>query len=134
MANEPNRISFRVRYQETDNMGFVHHSVYYVWFEVGRTEWMRQQGLTYRECEERGWLLPLIESGARYLQPARYDDFVEIESTLSIEKGATFRFDYSVRNLDTGVALATGFTRHVCIGKDHKINREATKALQQLLQ
>lgn len=115
-------------------MGFVHHSVYYVWFEVGRTEWMRQQGLTYRECEERGWLLPLIESGARYLQPARYDDFVEIESTLSIEKGATFRFDYSVRNLDTGVALATGFTRHVCIGKDHKINREATKALQQLLQ
>lgn len=134
MANEPNRISFRVRYQETDNMGFVHHTVYYVWFEVGRTEWMRERGLTYRECEERGWFLPLIESGAHYLQPARYDDLVEIASTLLLEKGATFRFDYSVRNLATGVVLATGFTRHVCIGKDHKINREATKALQQLLQ
>ena len=71
-------IKLRVRYQETDQMGLVHHSVYLVWFEAGRTEWLREQGLSYRECEAKGWLLPLIESGCKYLQPARYDDLIEI--------------------------------------------------------
>ncbi len=127
-------ISFRVRYQETDNMGFVHHSVYLIWFEVGRTEWMREKGLTYRECEAQGWLLPVIEAGAQYIHPAHYDDLVKVETTLRREKGASFRFDYIVRDTAAGRILATGFTKHVCIGIDHKINKDATKRLQQLLQ
>ena len=128
-----NKISFRVRYQETDQMSFVHHSVYFVWFEAGRTEWMRQIGLTYRECEEKGWLLPLIEGGAKYFKPARYDDLVEVETTLSPEKGASFRFEYIVKKLADDQVLATGFTRHVCIDNENRINKEGTKILQQLL-
>jgi len=66
-------MQFRVRYQETDQMGIVHHSVYFIWFEMGRTELMRERNLSYRECETRGWLLPLVESGAQYINPAGFD-------------------------------------------------------------
>jgi acyl-CoA thioester hydrolase len=125
------KIQFRVRYQETDNMGFVHHSVYFIWYEVGRTEWMRQFGLTYRECEEKGWLMPLIEGGSKYIHPARYDDLVEVETALKLEKGAVFRFEYTVINVSDQTLLASGFTRHVCIDKENKINKAATKYLQQ---
>jgi acyl-CoA thioester hydrolase len=133
MSPVVNELSFRVRYQETDQMGFVHHSVYFIWFEAGRTEWMRQVGLTYRECEEKGWMLPLVEGGAQYLKPARYDDLVEVKTIFSANKSASFRFEYTVTNKVNGQILATGFTRHVCIDKDNKINKKATKVLQQLL-
>jgi acyl-CoA thioester hydrolase len=126
-------IQFRVRYQETDQMGVVHHSVYYVWYEMGRTEWLREKGLAYKECEAKGWLLPLIESGSQYINPARYDDLIELESELIEEKGATFHFTYTVSNAGTGQVLATGFTKHVCIGTDYKINLAATKQLKEAL-
>lgn len=114
-------------------MGVVHNSVYYIWFEIGRTEWMRTKGLTYRECEDKGWLLPVIESGCRYLGSAGYDDLVRIETEATPETGASFRFDYTIKMLPDQKILATGFTRHVCIGKDKRINREATKHLKNLL-
>lgn len=127
------RINFRVRYQETDKMGIVHHSVYYIWFEAGRTEWMREQGLTYRECETKGWLLPLVECGAKYLSPAYYDDLVEIETELTSHEGAGFYFSYRVTNLETKKLLATGFTKHVCVDANHRINKTATKFLKEFL-
>lgn len=127
------KINFRVRYQETDKMGIVHHSVYYIWFEAGRTEWMRERGLTYRECEAKGWLLPLVESGAKYLSPAYYDDLVEVETELKDDEGAGFYFNYRVINLETNKLLATGFTKHVCIDQERRINRAATKYLKGLM-
>jgi acyl-CoA thioester hydrolase len=114
-------------------MGIVHHSVYYIWFEAGRTEWMRERGLTYRECETKGWLLPLVESGTKYLSPAYYDDLVEIETELEDAEGVGFCFNYRVINLETGKLLATGFTKHVCIDQERRINRAATKYLKELL-
>lgn len=125
-------IQFRVRYQETDQMGIVHHSVYYVWFEMGRTEWMRERGMTYRECEEKGWLLPLVESGCQYLSSATYDDMVELVTVMSPEQGIKFRFEYTVRKLPEGTVLAKGFTRHVCTNRDKKIDKTATKQLKSL--
>ncbi len=125
-------ISFRVRYQETDKMGIVHHSVYYIWFEAGRTEWMREQGLTYRECEAKGWLLPLVECGAKFLSPAKYDDLVEVETELIPDKGGGFYFNYRIINVETKKLLATGFTKHVCIDQNHRINKTATKYLKDL--
>lgn len=124
-------ISFRVRYQETDQMGIVHHSVYFIWFEAGRTEWMRERGLAYRECEEQGWLLPLVESGAKYLKPAHYDDIVEVETVLLSGQGVLFEFQYTVRRGEQ--ILATGFTKHVCVDKNYKINKEATKIFKNIL-
>ncbi|NLY73759.1 MAG: acyl-CoA thioesterase [Firmicutes bacterium] len=126
-------INFRVRYQETDKMGVVHHSVYFIWFEAGRTEWMRERGLTYRECEAKGWFLPLIESGAKYLSPAFYDDLVEVEAELIPKEGAEFHFEYRVINLETKKLLATGFTKHVLVDADYRINKTATKNLKELL-
>jgi acyl-CoA thioester hydrolase len=126
-------VNFRVRYQETDQMRVVHHSVYLIWFEVGRTEWMRQKGLTYRECESKGWLLPLVESGAKYINSAQYDDLIEVETVYVQEKGAAFRFNYLVQRLSDGQILATGFTRHVCITEDNRINKETTRLLKDLL-
>jgi acyl-CoA thioester hydrolase len=125
-------ISFRARYQETDKMGVVHHSVYLIWFEAGRTEWLRQHGLPYRECEEKGWLLPVVESGVKHLSSAKYDDLVTIETTYLHEEGAAFRFEYIAR-LSDGKILAEGFTKHVCISKDNRINKDATKHLKKLL-
>lgn len=111
-------------------MGIVHHSVYFVWFEAGRTEWMREWGLTYRECEAKGWLLPLIEGGAKYLKPAHYDDLVEVETVLHAGEGAVFEFEYTVRcGAET---LTTGYTKHVCVNEDYKINREGTKFLKNI--
>jgi acyl-CoA thioester hydrolase len=114
-------------------MGVVHNSVYYIWFENGRTEWMRKHDLTYKACEEKGWFLPVIESGCRYLNSAGYDDLVEIETSFIPEKGATFRFDYTVRLLPDKKILAEGFTRHVCIDSERRINRETTRYLKKLL-
>ncbi len=125
-------IQFRVRYQESDQMGFVHHSVYLVWFEAGRTEWMRERGISYRTCEENGWLLPVIESGCRHLSPARYDDLISVETVFVPEKSASFQFEYIVKEASSGKILTQGFTRHVCIGRDHKITKEATRQLKKI--
>lgn len=123
---------FRVRYQETDMMGIVHHSVYYIWFEAGRTEWMRERGLSYRECEERGWLLPVISTSCEYKQSAYYDDLLELETELVPSSGIKIEFNYIVRNVATGKILATGHTGHVCVDREHKINKKATLELRRL--
>ena len=68
----------RVRYADTDRMGVVYYANYLVWFEVGRTEWLRETGWSYREMEADGIALPVIEAQCEYRQPARYDDEIEI--------------------------------------------------------
>ncbi|MGD8400607.1 MAG: thioesterase family protein [Bacillota bacterium] len=123
-------IKFRVRYQETDRMGVVHHSVYYIWYEMGRTEWLRERGLSYTECEAQGWLLPVVESGTKYLHSATYDDELEVQTIYRPNKGITFEFEYIVRNLADGVVLATGFTKHVCVNRQAKVDKMATRQLR----
>ena len=125
-------IDIRVRYQETDKMGIVHHSVYLIWFEAGRTEWLREKGFTYRECEAKGWLLPVVESGVKHINSARYDDQVFVDTTYVPEKGAAFRFEYTARLGINGPILATGFTQHVCVADNYHINKEATKHLKEI--
>src|ERR1044072_8730494 len=73
----------RVRYKETDQMGIAHHSNYVVWFEIGRTDLCRASGITYREIEERGRLLVVVEIGCRYRTPFRYDDEVIIHTSVA---------------------------------------------------
>src|SRR5438876_8802073 len=74
--------TFRVRYAETDAMGIAHHSSYVVWMEAGRTEFMRAHGFTYRELEEMGVLLPVLELNVRYRQAAVYDDELRVSTWL----------------------------------------------------
>src|SRR6185295_137972 len=90
------RTRVRVRYAETDRMGVVYYANYLVWFEVGRTEWLRQSGWSYREMEEDGVGLPVIEAHCEYRQPVRYDAEVDIRARATLLSPVRVRFDYEI--------------------------------------
>ncbi len=102
----------RVRYADTDQMGMAYHGNYVRWFEVGRTEMLRAQGMSYREVEEAGVRMPVLEVHCRYLKPARYDDELAIETMLTELGRASLRFEYRVVRVADGELLACGATRH----------------------
>ncbi|MFO7294968.1 MAG: thioesterase family protein [Caldicoprobacter sp.] len=102
----------RVRYKETDKMGVVHHSNYYTWFEIGRSEYMRARGMTYRSMEEKGLMLPVIEARCFYKQPAKYDDVIVIRTHMADFKGVRLKMEYEVIREEDGVLLAKGYTVH----------------------
>ena len=103
----------RVRYAETDQMGVVYHTNFLVWFEVGRTEYIRERGMRYRDMEERGIYLPVLESHCRYLSPARYEDAVEVRTWIEELRSRRIVFAYEARRGDT--LLARGSTVHFCL-------------------
>jgi acyl-CoA thioester hydrolase len=115
--------TLRVRYAETDQMGVAWHGQYFAWFEVGRTDLLRQLGCTYRELEESGLRLPVIEASARYLQPARYDDLLQIRTRLNRLGGARIVFDYEVHREGNDSPLATGSTAHAAVDRDGRPRR-----------
>lgn len=130
----PTRVSLstlRVRYAETDAMGIVHHSRYIPWFEVGRSDWMRQAGLTYGEFQQMGFYLTVVEVGARYLRPACYDELVTVRTWVGEVKSRGVRMEYAVVNA-AGETLVTGFTRHICVSHDGKPVRLPQVLLQLL--
>ncbi len=104
----------RVRYADTDKMGVVYYANYLVWFEIGRTEWLRQAGFTYRDLEESGLVLPVIEARCEYRQPARYDDEVEIRTSGTLLSRVRVQFDYEVVRRNAAV-VATGRTVHASV-------------------
>ena len=105
----------RVRYAETDRMGVVYYANYLVWFEVGRTEWLRQVGWSYREMEEEGVALPVIAAHCEYRQPARYDDEIEIRTRASALSPIRVRFDYELVRQSDALVLAEGHTVHATL-------------------
>jgi len=113
----------RVRYAETDQMGYAWHGNFLVWFEVARTDLLRLHGMTYRELEEQDLRLPVIETGVRYLRPARYDDELEVHARLEQLSGVRMRFGYEVSRAGTDGPLATGFTAHASVGADGRPRR-----------
>jgi acyl-CoA thioester hydrolase len=110
----------RVRYQETDQMGVVYHSNYLVWFEVGRTDWIRQFGWSYREFEERGLLLPVVEVQCKYIRPARYDDEVVVRTELDSFSGGKLVFRYEVVRKEDEQLLVTGRSVHLWVNREMK--------------
>jgi len=120
-ASRVSRTTTRVRYPETDRMGVAHHAHYLVWFELGRTELMRQAGCAYGALEDvDGVFFPVIEAGAEYIAPARYDDVIDIETRLTRAEGVRVRFDYVLRNAGDSRVLSEGFTVHASCGRDGK--------------
>ncbi len=109
---------FTVRYAETDQMGIVHHSVYPVWFEAGRTEFIKKAGISYSEVEAKGLLLPLISLKCEYKGFAKYDDRITVETYLKDMTPVRMTFGYRVyRNDDLSNAITTGETMHVWTNK-----------------
>lgn len=105
-------------------MRIAYHGAYLVWFELGRTEWMRGRGLSYRELEdERSLFFPVRNLGARYRAPARYDEELTVETRLAEVSGAAVRFEYRVCRDRDGAELATGFTEHAAVGDDGRPRR-----------
>jgi acyl-CoA thioester hydrolase len=101
-----------VRYAETDQMGIVHHAVYPVWFEAGRTDYIKQTGLSYTEMEAKGILLPLYEVACRFKSPARYEDELIVLTKLKSLSRVRLILSYEVVNAKTGALLASGETMH----------------------
>jgi acyl-CoA thioester hydrolase len=113
-AAQVRHASVRVRYAETDCMGVVYYANYLVWFEVGRTEWLRQSGWNYREMEANGVGLPVIEARCEYRQPVRYDDQVDIRTRATLLSPVRVRFDYEIV-LEGDVVAALGHTVHAAV-------------------
>jgi len=111
---------FRVRYAETDQMGVVYYANYLVWMEVGRGDFCRECGFSYRDLErEEQVYLAVAEANCRYLGPARYDDEIVVKTELTQVRSRTIEFSYQIENGAT--LLAAGRTVHVVLGPDGKI-------------
>lgn len=109
-----------VRYCETDQMGVVHHSRYYSWFECGRTDFIKLAGITYTQLENEGVLIPLVQSAAKYIEGAKYEDEIVIKTRLISLGVARCTFFYeAVRTADNKL-LAIGRTVHAFVGRNFK--------------
>ena len=108
----------RVRYADTDRMGYLYNGNYLAFFEVGRTEIMRVKGLKYLDLEDAGYLLPLRDAYAKYLSPAYYDDVLEIRTHLNYTGGAILKFEYEILRDD--IKIAEGFTTHMFVTRDSR--------------
>ena len=111
-------LTLTVRYAETDQMGVVHHANYAVWFEEGRSDFMRIFGISYSSIEEKGVMLPLYELNCRYIAPAKYEDEIIVITTLKSISRVRVSFSYQVINKKNKLLLATGETMHVWTNKD----------------
>ncbi|MBP1993257.1 acyl-CoA thioesterase [Paenibacillus eucommiae] len=146
----------RVRYQETDQMGVVYHTNYLNWFELGRTELIRQLGMRYSDIESKGCLLPLVEAEVKFHKPARYDEKIAIYTRIASYTHVRLEFESQIRRISTaeinqeadpvpsavegtrkpgGELLVSGLTRHVWVNlswKPVRIDRELPELFQLL--
>jgi len=116
-----NKLQLRIAYADTDNMGVVYYANYLTFFERGRTEWMRELGLTYKEIEKRGFYFPVTYADCNYKAPAKYDDLITVETRLIDIGAASITCGYRI--VCDGNLLVTGKTIHPFVNKDMKIVR-----------
>ena len=126
------RFQIRVRYGDTDQMGFAYYAHYLRWFEIGRAEMLRSLGSSYRAVEERGTSLPVVEARCRYFLPARYDDLIAIETGVERLARASVRFAYRVVREADGALLATGHTEHCFLTREGKPGRPEPRLAEML--
>ncbi len=121
--NLTNLTSYRVIYGDTDQMGVVYYANYLRWFERGRSEFLRQIGLPYATIEAAGLHFPVAEVTCRYAQSARYDDVIDIATTLVDLSRVYLVFDYQISRQADQLSLATGSTKHACIDHEGQVKR-----------
>ncbi|MBN2347281.1 MAG: acyl-CoA thioesterase [Bacteroidales bacterium] len=120
----------RVRYNETDRMGYLHHGVYPAYFEIGRTEMLRSLGMSYREMEDDGIVLPVSNLNIQYISPAYYDDVLIINTIIKQKPTVRLVFEYEVTN-DSGKLVCQGETTLVFV---NAITRKPTRAPQSFME
>lgn len=104
----------RVRYAETDQMGVVYHGNYAVYFEMGRVEWLRNLGVSYKQMEESGIMLPVVSLTMNYKKPARYDDLLTVKTIFKKLTSVKIEFDYEIYN-EKEELLTTGYSMLVFV-------------------
>ncbi len=124
-----------VRYRETDQMKVAHHSSYLFWFEIGRTGLLRESGHLYKQMEENGAFLPVVEYSCRLPQSVGYDDRVIIEAWINELRSRTIEFAYRISHRNH--LIAEGVTKHLCVDGNNKYKRipeEIVKSLKDYVQ
>ncbi len=124
--------TFHVRYAETDQMGVVHHAAYVVWFEEGRSAWMRANGTSYAEFEKDGFMLAVSEINIRYRQAAHYDQQVTVRTWIEEARSRQIKFAYEVVATDSGHVLAQASTKLICLNFDGQVTHLPQKWQQAL--
>lgn len=122
--------TIRVRYADTDQMGVVHHGRYFEWFESARTEMLRSSGLPYRQLEEEGIYLPVIEAYCRYRKSVKYDELITIVAAIGELDKAAIQIEYQIFGEEETVLRGEGYTRHCFLNRQGKVIR----APQQLME
>jgi acyl-CoA thioester hydrolase len=124
--------SIRVRYGETDQMGYVYYGYYAMYYEVARVESLRQLGLTYKEIEDKGVMMPVLENKSKYLAPARYDEVLRIVTTLKEKPGVRISFHYDFYNEENKL-IHQGETMLVFVDKNSGRPRRPPKEMEDVL-
>lgn len=114
-------IEIRVRYQETDGQGRLHHANFFTYFEMGRTELLRAAGNSYRQIEEAGWMLVVAEISCKYLEPANYDDVLRLRTSIVETRAASVIHEYQIFRGET--LLAKGHSVLACVDREGRIQR-----------
>jgi acyl-CoA thioester hydrolase len=114
-------LEIRVRYAEVDQMGVLHHSRYWVYFEMGRTELLRAQGFVYADLEQRGVLFVVAKCSARFHQPARYDESLTLHTAITRVGAARIDHAYKLKRTEDGLLLATAETTLACVDRNGQI-------------
>jgi acyl-CoA thioester hydrolase len=115
-----NKTEIRVRYADTDQMHFVYNGKYLEYYEVGRTEMLREIGLAYSVIEKQGYQLPVLETHIKFVSPAFYDDVLIIESSMNNYPALKIHIDYKIYRKENNVLVSEGYTEHVFIKEDTK--------------
>ena len=129
MSTEPEQVpprvcetKVRVRYAETDQMGVVYHANYFIWFEVGRVELLRQLGFSYRDMEKNDQcFIAVVDARCRYKAPARYDDELSVRTQVKNYRDSLIHFGYEIFRVSDGTLLALGETTHIVTDSKMKV-------------
>jgi acyl-CoA thioester hydrolase len=111
-------VTVRVRYAETDRMGLLHHANYFVYFEMARTEVLRQRGISYREIEDAGHFLVIVDIDCKFKRPAHYDDLLTVRTT--VERVTHVKIVHRYEVFRDGLLLAEGHSTLACVDRDGK--------------
>lgn len=125
-------INIRVRYGETDQMGYVYYGNYAQYFEMGRVEWLRNLGISYKRMEESGIMLPVLNLNINYVKPAKYDDFLTLKTTLLKKPSVRIEFSFELLN-ESKELLTKGYTSLVFIDIEKNKPTRAPKYISEKL-
>ncbi len=123
MTDSVSSVRIRVRYAETDQMGFAHHSNHVIWCEAARTHYMRERGVSYRELEQQGLLLAVTDLNIRYRSSARFDDVLKVICWVRDVQSRKVRFGYAIERESDATLIATAQTSLIALNSEHALAR-----------